>query len=282
MKRANIKKQTHRPELFGGSPRAQRGVILKSAREIGFMREAGRLVSHVLDRMGEMVSPGVTSAELNEVAEQMIADVGAIPLFKGVVNPQAKFPFPAALCTSVNSAVVHGIPDDKPLVEGDIISVDCGVRLNGYCGDSARTFSVGTVTPEIRSLLDTTKATLDLAIAEIRVGRMWSEVSSAMQKYVEDAGFSVVREFVGHGIGQEMHEEPKIPNYHDAKQAKSDFRLDKGMTMAIEPMVNIGTHHVCYSTPDRWVVVTRDGKCAAHFEHSVAVMDGGAEILTAS
>jgi methionyl aminopeptidase len=246
------------------------------------MKEAGALVARVLDCMGELVKPGVTSAQLNEVAEAMIGEADAIPLFKGVVNPQAKFPFPSALCTSVNEEVVHGIPNDNPLREGDIISVDCGVRLNGYCGDSARTFAVGSISEDVQRLLDTTRATLQLAIDEICPGRMWSEIAAKMQKRVEDEKFAVVREFVGHGIGQEMHEEPKIPNYHDERQHKSDFRLETGMTMAIEPMVNMGSSQVKYSASDRWIVVTRDGTFAAHFEHTVAVTETGGEVLTRS
>ncbi len=261
--------------------RVQSGIILKSAREIDLMRRAGGLVSSVLDELEGLAKPGVTTAELNRIAEDRIAKAGAEALFKGVVNPQASFPFPAALCTSVNEVVVHGLPDDKPLVDGDIVSVDCGVRLSGYCGDSARTFAIGTISEDVRRLLDVTRGTLDMAVREARAGRMWSEVAAAMQVYVEGEGLSVVRDFVGHGIGQEMHEEPKVPNYRDRKQARNDFRLQANMTLAIEPMVNLGSHKVRYGTPDRWAVVTQDGLCAAHFEHTVAVTEAQAEILTA-
>lgn len=261
--------------------RVRSGVILKSAREIGLMRQAGRLVHDVLSELEAMVKPGVTTGALNEVAERRIADAGATALFKGVENPQARFAFPAALCTSVNEEVVHGIPGERALRDGDIVSVDCGVRLNGYCGDSARTFAVGRVGEDVRRLLDVTSGSLELAIDEIRAGRMWSEVARKLQRYVEDKGMTVVRDFVGHGIGQAMHEEPKVPNYADGKQAASDFRLEPNMTLAIEPMVNLGTHEVRFGDRDRWAVVTRDGKYAAHFEHTVAVTENGAEVLTA-
>lgn len=274
-------KPASRDEMSGPRHRAKRGIILKSAREIGLMREAGRLVANVLAAVEELVQPGATTAELNEVAEELIAQAGATPLFKGVENPQARFPFPAALCTSVNEEVVHGIPNDKPLAEGDIVSVDCGVRLNGYCGDSACTFAVGAVSDDVRRLLETTRATLDLAVAQIRPGRMWSEIAQQMQQRVEGEGFSAVRDFVGHGIGQQMHEEPKVPNYHDRKQARSAFRLERNMTLAIEPMVNMGDYRVRYRDDDRWAVVTLDGRYAAHFEHTVAVTETGAEVLTA-
>ncbi|NOT01550.1 MAG: type I methionyl aminopeptidase [Phycisphaerales bacterium] len=245
------------------------------------MRRAGRLVYDVLDSVARQAVPGVTTGALNAGAERMISDAGATPLFKGVVNNQASFPFPAALCISVNDEVVHGVPGERLLCDGDIVSLDCGVRLNGYCGDSARTVAVGTAAPDVLRLLEVTEATLSLAIREIRAGRMWSEVALQMQRLVEAAGFSVVRDFVGHGIGQDMHEDPKVPNYCDRKQLRSDFRLQKGMTLAIEPMVTMGSHAVEYTGPGRWTVVTRDGKYAAHFEHTVVVTETGSEVLTA-
>ncbi len=253
---------------------------MKSDREITLMRKAGRLVYEVLRELEDRTEPGVTTGELNEIAEKRIADAGAIALFKGVVNPQAKGPFPAALCTSVNDEVVHGIPNDTPLSEGDVVSVDCGVRLDGYCGDSASTFVVGSVSPQVQRLVDVTREALELAISEIRAGRMWSEIARCVQSLVEEAGFSVVRDFVGHGIGQEMHEEPKVPNYYDGKHAGNDFRLERNMTLAVEPMVNMGSHRVRYRSPDRWAIITQDGKYAAHFEHTVAVTADGADVLT--
>lgn len=260
--------------------RRSSGIVLKSAREIELMRQAGRLVWQVLERMDELVRPGVTTGELNEVAEKMIADAGAAALFKGVRTPHASIAFPAALCTSINEEVVHGIPGDRKLEEGDIISIDCGVRLNGYCGDSARTYPVGQVDERVLRLLEVTREALELAISEIRVGRRWSEVATQMQGFVEGEGFSVVREFVGHGIGREMHEDPKVANYHDRAQKRSDFTLEAGLVLAIEPMVNIGDAAVQYARPDHWAVVTRDRSPAAHFEHTVAVTTAGVEVLT--
>lgn len=263
-----------------GSVVAQRGIILKSSREIELMRAAGRIVHAVLSKVRELAAPGVTTAEMNAVAEEMIEQAGGIALFKGVENPQSSYPFPAALCTSVNEELVHGIPCDRPLTEGDIVSVDCGVRLAGYCGDSATTIPIGKVSPEVASLLDVTQATLDLAIESIKPGRMWSEVAQKLQAYVEGEGLSVVRDFVGHGIGRDMHEEPKVPNCWDQRQKRLDFKLSPRMVLAIEPMVNLGSHWVDYGDDDRWVVVTRDGECSAHFEHTVAVTEDGADVLT--
>src|SRR5688572_2089168 len=213
---------------------------LKSADEIERMRRAGRLVHQVLGRLREMTKVGVSTAQLNAVAEELIREAGAEPLFRGVKTRQAKFPFPAVLCTSVNEQVVHGIPSDRPLQEGDIVSVDCGVRLNGYCGDSATTIAIGKIDPEVQRLLRVTVESLDLAIGLVKPRRWWSEVAGAIQSHVQAAGFSVVREFVGHGIGKEMHEEPKVPNYVDPKDKKQDFVLLEGMTLAVEPMVNMG------------------------------------------
>ncbi|MEE9296491.1 MAG: type I methionyl aminopeptidase [Phycisphaerae bacterium] len=266
--------------MFGVVGLVHRGIIIKSDREIRLMGQAGRLVFEILTEVESLVAPGVTTGQLNEAAEKRIADAGATALFKGVRNPQARGPFPAALCTSVNSEVVHGVPGDTVLNDGDIVSVDCGVRLNGYCGDSARTCAVGSVSQNVQRLLDVTREALSLAIREIRVGRMWRDIARRMQALVEEESFSVVRDFVGHGIGQQMHEEPKIPNYYHRKHAPGDFRLEPNMTLAIEPMVNMGSHHVSYRDTDRWAVVTRDGKHAAHFEHTVAVTESGARVLT--
>lgn len=257
-----------------------RGIVLKSGREIEMMRAAGRVVHKVLTRIGELARPGVSTAELNGEAERMIAGAGGVALFKGVRNREAKFPFPAALCTSVNDELVHGIPNEKPLKSGDVLSVDCGVRLNGYCGDSAVTLAIGDVSNDGARLLKTTREALECAVREIRPGLMWSEIASKMQGLVESAGMSVVRDFVGHGIGRDMHEEPKIPNYWDTKQRALDFQLVPGMVLAVEPMVNLGGPGVKYADADRWVVVTRDGKLAAHFEHTIAVTQGGADVLT--
>ena len=222
----------------------------------------------------------MTTGELNEAAEETIAAAGGLALFKGVENPQARRPFPAAICCSVNDELVHGIPGSRVLEAGDIASVDCGVRLAGYCGDAATTVPIGSISAEAEHLLKVTKGALDLAVDEIAPGRMWSEIATALQAYVEGEGLAVVRDFVGHGIGREMHEEPKVPNYWDDRQRRMDFKLVPGLVLAIEPMVNLGTQAVEYGDRDRWVVVTRDRKCCAHFEHTVAVTEAGADVLT--
>ncbi|MFH1418257.1 MAG: type I methionyl aminopeptidase [Planctomycetota bacterium] len=255
-------------------------VVLKSPREIELMRAAGSVVWRVLERMRELVRPGIRTAELSEAADELIAAAGCEALFRGVCTPATKFPFPSAICASVNEEVVHGIPGDRALAEGDIISVDCGVRLKGYCGDAATTIPVGSVGREVQRLLDVTRSSLDLAIAEIRPGRMWSEVAGLMQEHVESAGFSVVRDFVGHGIGREMHEEPKVPNYAARSNAHQDFRLEPGLVLAVEPMVNAGRHHVRPGDASGWPQVTRDGRWSAHFEHTLAVTESGVDVLT--
>ncbi len=255
-------------------------IVLKSPREIELMRAAGGLVASVHREIAQLAKPGSTTAEMNELAGQLIRDAGATPLFLGVRNPQARFPFPACVCASVNDEVVHGIPDDRPLREGDVVSIDIGVRLNGYCGDAARTLAIGSVSSRVQRLLDVTREALDVAIEEMRPQRRWSEVATLMQRCVERRGFGVVREFVGHGIGVEMHEEPKVPNYFDRALRKSDFELLPGMTLAVEPMVTVGRPDVEFKNADRWTVVTKDRSWAAHFEHSLAVTENGVEILT--
>jgi methionyl aminopeptidase len=261
-------------------PRAAAKIVIKSAREIELMRSAGGLVFQVLEALDQMAEPGVTTAAMDRRAEELIREAGATPLFKGVENPQARFPFPACICASVNEQVVHGIPSDVPLKDGDIVSVDCGVKLKGYCGDSARTLAIGTVAGPTRRLMDVTREALEIAIREIRPGRHWSEVAALMQACVEDAGFGVVREFVGHGIGQRMHEEPKVPNYVDRNLRNADFELVPGMVLAIEPMVTAGHPGVQPGDETGWPIVTRDGSCAAHYEHSVAVVKDGADVLS--
>jgi methionyl aminopeptidase len=265
-----------------GLRKSRKSPALKSAAEIALMRHAGRLVHGVLDRMAGMIAPGITTAELNTVAEALIAEAGAEPLFKGQNHPQAKFPFPAALCISVNAEVVHGIPSDRRLQEGDIVSVDCGVRLDGFCGDSARTFAVGHVAEEDRRLMDVTREALALAIREMRPNHWWAEIAGPMQRLVEGAGFSVIREFVGHGIGRELHEEPKVPNYVDRQAKRSDFLLTPGLVIAVEPMVAAGSADVHYADTTGWPVVTRDGRTAAHYEHTIAVTQKGVDVLTAA
>jgi len=253
---------------------------LKSAADIEKMRQAGRVVHQVLCRALEMARPGITTVALNTEAERIIAQAGGEPLFRGVKAKQAKFPFPTALCTSVNDEVVHGIPSDEPLVNGDVVSVDCGVRLDGFCGDAATTIAIGTVTPDVDRLLQVTAEALKIAVGLIRPKRWWSEVAAQIQARVESAHFSVVREFVGHGIGRQMHEEPKVPNYVDPRERRLDFMMLAGMVIAVEPMVNMGTADVQYADASGWPIVTKDGKYAAHFEHTIAVTERGADILT--
>lgn len=253
---------------------------MKSTRELELMRAAGRVVHGVLSRIRELAKPGVTTAQLSSAAEELIAEAGGVALFKGVRNPHAKFPFPAALCTSVNEELVHGIPGDRRLRDGDIVSVDCGVRLAGYCGDSATTLPIGTVSRDVQHLLDVTRRALDVAIEKICPGRRWSEVATAIQALVEGERLSVVRDFVGHGIGRDMHEEPKVPNYWGEGGEAPDFELVENMVLAVEPMVNLGTHRVKYGDDHGWVVVTRDGRPAAHFEHTLAVTASGVDVLT--
>ncbi|MFQ5804955.1 MAG: type I methionyl aminopeptidase [Phycisphaerae bacterium] len=255
-------------------------IVIKSPREIELMRAAGRLVCEVLCEIGAHVQPGSTTAELDEIADRRIREAGAVALFKGVKNPQARYPFPASICSSVNEEIVHGVPCGRRLVEGDIVSVDCGVRLNGYCGDSARTFAVGLPSRLARNLMDATREALEIAIREIRPRVRWSKIARQMQKHIEDRGFGVVREFVGHGIGREMHEEPKIPNYVERGKRDADFELVPGMTLAIEPMVTAGDPAVEFRNRDRWSVVTKDRSLAAHFEHVVAVTEKGAAVLS--
>lgn len=255
-------------------------IVLKSPREVALMREAGRVVYRVLVEIEGLIRPGVTTRQLDDAAVRIIKESGGSALFLGVKNPTARFPFPASICSSVNEEVVHGIPDDRPLKAGDIVKVDCGVRLNGYCGDSARTFAVGAVSAPVRKLLDATRGALEVAIHEAAPRMRWSAVAMLMQRYVEDRGFGVVREFVGHGVGREMHEEPKVPNYADRDTRQQDFELVPGMTLAVEPMVTAGDPDVQYRDKDCWTVVTKDRSLAAHFEHTLAVTENGIEVLT--
>jgi len=261
-------------------PVASGRIELKSAREIELMRSAGRVVCEVLREMRRLVKPGLRTAVLGDAADRIIAQHGGEALFRGVRVPNVKMAFPAAICASVNEEVVHGIPGPRELRPGDIVSIDCGVRLKGYCGDSATTLPVGSIAPDVQRLLDATSASLDLAIREMRPGRRWSDIASTIQEFVEDHGFSVIREFVGHGIGRSMHEDPKVPNYTDREQLKSDFELRPGMVLAVEPMVAMGSPGVRHGDATGWPQVTKDGRWAAHFEHTVAVTESGVDILT--
>lgn len=234
------------------------------------MAEAGRITAAALRVVGAAVRPGVTTAELDTLAEDAIRAEGARPAFKGYQG------FPATLCTSVNEQVVHGIPGGRVLREGEILSVDCGAIVDGYYGDSAMTFPVGQVSEEARRLMEVTKASLEAGIARCLPGMRLYDISAAVQSVAERAGFSVVREYVGHGIGRSMHEDPQVPNYGKAGTGPT---LKPGMVLAIEPMINAGGADV-RSLDDGWTVVTSDGKLSAHFEHTVAVTETGPRILT--
>jgi methionyl aminopeptidase len=245
-------------------------IVCKSPSELEKMREANALVAQVLWELANLVAPGVTTAELDAAAEKAVRAAGAEPAFKGYRG------YPATLCASINEQVVHGIPSKRELASGDIVSLDMGVRLKGFYGDSAITVPVGTVSEDVKTLLRVTQEALERGIAQVRIGGRISDIGHAIQQHVEAHGFSVVREFVGHGIGSALHEEPQIANYGEPGRGP---RLAEGMTLAIEPMVNMGKPAVRLLA-DGWTAVTRDGSLSAHFEHTVAVTKNGPLLLT--
>jgi methionyl aminopeptidase len=245
-------------------------IIRKSEQEIEAMARAGRVVADALALLGENMRPGVTTQELDEIAEEYVRSQGGDPTFKGYHG------FPASICTSPNSMVVHGIPGPYRVEEGDIISVDVGVTLNGFVADSAYTFAVGEIDEQAQRLLDAGQAALEAGIAEARPGSHIGDISAAVQRTTEEAGFSVVKSLVGHGIGRSMHEEPQIPNWGEPGRGPL---LAAGMTLAIEPMINAGAPEVVVAA-DRWSISTSDGSLSAHFEHTVAVTEAGPRILT--
>lgn len=245
-------------------------IICKSESELRLMREAGRIVAETHQLMAAAVKPGITTGELDAIAEKFIRSQGAIPSFKGYNG------FPSSVCASVNDELVHGFPGSRKLNEGDIISIDIGAQYEGYHGDSAWTYGVGKVSDEVQRLLDVTEESLYAGLALVKPDIRLYSISHAIQKVIEAAGFSVVREYVGHGIGADLHEEPQIPNYGIPDRGP---RLKPGMVLAIEPMVNIGERYV-RTLEDNWTVVTQDGSWCAHFEHTVAVTEDGFEILT--
>lgn len=251
-------------------------VFLKTEDEISLMREANQLVGKTLAELAKHVIPGVTTLQLDKIADEFIRDHGGIPTFKNFPNPFGE-PFPASICTSINEEVVHGIPrENQILKEGDVISVDCGILLAGYNGDSCYTFRVGEVAKETKELLNVTKEALYLGIKEAVAGNHLGDIGYAIQQYCESRGYGVVRELTGHGIGKEMHEEPKVPNYG---RRGNGILLKKGMCIAIEPMITMGDRHIGLM-PDKWTIRTLDGKPAAHFEHTIAIRKGQAEILS--
>jgi methionyl aminopeptidase len=253
-------------------------IILKSRPEIALMREAGRIVARVHEAMQEMVRPGVTTAALNERAEQIIRQHGAVPTFLGYPHT-GRNDFPASICASINEELVHGIPSVKRWLEpGDIISIDVGATYKGWVGDSAWTYPVGEVDAESKALMEATEGSLWAGIAQAKAGNFLADISKAVETYVTQRGFHVVREYTGHGVGQRMHEEPNVLNYVPAGVGKGP-RLKAGMTFALEPMVGVGTWRTKVM-PDGWLVVMADGKRAAHFEHTIALTEGEPEILT--
>ncbi len=246
-------------------------IYLKSDEEIELLRISNQIVAKTLAEIAKIIAPGVSTAQLDKVAEEFIRDNGAVPGFLGYGG------FPGSICTSVNDQVVHGIPSDKVILEdGDIISVDCGAYINGFHGDSAYTFCVGDVKPEIRELLRTTKESLYKGIEQAQEGRRLGDLGYAIQNYCESKGYSVVREMIGHGVGRNLHESPEVPNY--GRKGNGPM-LKSGMTIAIEPMINLGSRHLVFEK-DGWTTRTLDRKPSAHFEHSVAIRKGKADILS--
>lgn len=255
-------------------------ITLRSRREIELLRNAGKIVADVLLKLQERAKPGVSTAELDLLAQEITTASGGKALFKGVRSPYAKKPFPGVICASLNDEVVHGIPSESVrLKQGDLLSIDYGVRLNGYCGDAAITVPIGKVSSENQKLIDVTQHVLAIAVEMAKPGLWWSQIATQMQKYAEEQGFSVVRDFVGHGIGTEMHEDPRVPNFVSAELKAHDIFLQEGMILAVEPMINAGKYAVS-TQKDGWTVVTKDGKCSAHFEHTIAIVKNGCEVLT--
>ena len=249
----------------------------KSRAEIETMRRAGLVVAEVLALVESELRPGITTGELDAIAERHIRDAGAIPSFKGYPGPQHPHPFPATICVSVDDEVVHGIPGDRVIREGQIVSVDAGAIVDGWHGDGARTFYVGgEPPPEVAALIETTRAAMLAGIAAAVPGAHIEDVSAAIEAVAAPAGYGIVRHYVGHGIGTAMHEEPQVPNYRTGRRG---LRIEPGLCLAIEPMLTLGRHEVV-TRPDGWTVATRDGSLAAHFEHTIAVTEAGPEILT--
>jgi methionyl aminopeptidase len=244
-------------------------MVIKTAGEIAMLDDANRIVHRVLDGLAALIAPGVTTGELDRYAEREIRAAGAAPAFLNYKG------YPATLCTSVNDVIVHGIPGGTRLEEGDIVGIDCGVLYNGYYGDAARTFAVGRVGAEANRLMDVTRQALELAVREVKPGARLGDIGAAVQRHVEAHGYSVVREFVGHGIGTALHEDPQVPNYGEPGHGP---RLKPGVVLAIEPMVNAGGPGVKFDS-DGWTARTEDGSLSAHYEYSVAVTESGARVL---
>lgn len=253
-----------------------KGITVKSERELDLMREAGRIIAEAKAAVKEALAPGVTSLEMDALAEEIIKKRGAIPSFKGYQPAPHMPPFPATICFSFNEEIVHGIPNDRKMQIGDIVSIDFGAIVEGYHGDSAFTAGVGTITDSAQKLIDVTAASLVEGIKKAEIGNRLTDISNAIQVYAESEGFAVVREYVGHGIGRALHEEPQIPNYGTPGRGPI---LREGMVFAIEPMLNVGTWKTKVM-PDGWTIVTEDGELSAHSEHTVAITSKGPEVLT--
>ena len=253
--------------------------VLKSRREIEMMRRAGQVACQVLARMREAAVAGVSTGELDMIAREEMLKNGAVSGSRNYPTYEEGKGFPGFTCVSVNEEIVHGIPGKRVLKTGDVVSLDVALHVNGYCADTCATVAIGQTSSLAQKLLDVTRSTLFMAIENIRPGRRWSEIARMIQKTVEGNGFSVVREFVGHGIGRQMHEDPKVPNFVTGEGLRGDFELRPGMTLAVEPMVVAGKRDV-KQLKDNWTMVTADGKPAAHFEHTVAVTDVGVDVLT--
>lgn len=251
----------------------ERNIVIKSPQEIATLREAGRINARALDAVRQLIRPGVTTAELNAAAEEVIRKHGAVPTFKGYPG---SYPYPASICVSINEQLVHGIPGKRKLQSGDVVSIDCGSTFEGFVGDSAFTIGVGEISPQAQRLIEITEQALYIGIKQMLVNNRVGDVSAAIQEFVEGSGFNVTREYTGHGVGRQMHEGPQVPNYGIAGRGQI---LRQGMTIALEPMVLVGTSQTRV-LPDQWTVVSADGSLTAHWEHSVAITEAEALILT--
>ncbi len=254
-------------------------IVIKTRREIDAMRRSGQVAAEIMAAMKRAAFAGATTLSIDHVARDLMIRHGAVSLSRNYPTYKEAEGFPGFTCISVNEVVVHGIPGGRILKDGDVVTLDVALRHQGYCCDTATTVPIGQISPQRHKLLDITRRTLDLAIEQMKPGKKWSDVARLMQHYVESNGFSVVREFVGHGIGRQMHEDPKVPNFVTVDQLRGDFKLRPGMTLAVEPMVVAGRRDV-HMLDDGWTVITEDGQPAAHFEHTIAVTEVGVEIVT--
>jgi methionyl aminopeptidase len=252
---------------------------LKSAREIALMREAGKVVAQALRICRELAQPGVKTIDIDRAVDALYTRHNALPLFKGYPGQNQKLPFPASTCISINEQIVHGVPGAREIRDGDLVKIDTACKLNGWCADAAITIMVGNVRPERRRLVETAEQILQIAIDELPKRRWWSEIAARMQRHAEINGFSVVEQYVGHGIGRVMHENPQVPNYVSRDIKKQDFRLEPGLDLAVEPMLNMGRSDT-RTLADHWTVVTKDGMPSAHVEHTLALTEHGVEIIT--